>query len=133
MQWTDRIQQVKLWLVAAAVVIAVTSLMVSHYLVRDLQREEHNKMKTWAQAMHMLNQADESTDLSLVIAVIAENRKHTALFLGQNADAFRFVKLLFDPCQFAKHFCIPHFCDNEGGQNRSAVRLLIFSGIPRSD
>ena len=73
MQWTDRIQQVKLWLVAAAVMIAVTSLLVSHYLVRDLQREEHNKMKTWAQAMHMLNQADESTDLSLVIAVIAEN------------------------------------------------------------
>ena len=73
MQWTDRIRQVKLWLVVAAVVIAVTSLLVSHYLVRDLQREERAKMEMWAQAMRALSEADENTDLSLVMAVIEEN------------------------------------------------------------
>ena len=73
MQWTDRIRQVKLWLVVAAVVIAVTSLLVSHYLVRDLQREERAKMEVWAQAMRALSEADENTDLSLVMAVIEEN------------------------------------------------------------
>ena len=73
MEWTDRIRQVKLWLVVAAVVIAVTSLLVSHYLVRDLQREERGKMEVWAQAMHALSEADENTDLSLVMAVIEEN------------------------------------------------------------
>ena len=36
MQWTDRIRQVKILLVVAAVVIAVLSLVVSHLLTRDL-------------------------------------------------------------------------------------------------
>ncbi|MBR4897905.1 MAG: HAMP domain-containing histidine kinase [Prevotella sp.] len=84
MQWTDRIQQVKLWLVVAAVVIAVTSLLVSHYLVRDLQREERAKMEVWAQAMRALSEADENTDLSLVMAVIEEN--HTIPIVVLDVD-----------------------------------------------
>ena len=36
MQWTDRIRQVKIVLFVAAIVLAVLSLVVSHYLVRDL-------------------------------------------------------------------------------------------------
>ena len=73
MQWTDRIRQVKILLVIAAVVIAVVSLLVSHYLVRDLQREERAKMETWAEALRALNEADESTDLTLVLNVIQGN------------------------------------------------------------
>ena len=69
MQWTDRIRQVKILLVLAAIVIAVTSLLVSHYLVKDLSKEERKKMETWAQALHALNHADENTDLSLVLEV----------------------------------------------------------------
>ena len=73
MQWTDRIRQVKIILVVAAIVIAVVSLLVSHLLVRDLQREERNKMEIWAEALHALNNADETTDLSLVLNVIQGN------------------------------------------------------------
>ena len=73
MQWTDRIRQVKIFLVIAAVVIAVVSLLVSHYLVRDLPREERAKMETWAEALRALNEADESTDLTLVLNVIQGN------------------------------------------------------------
>ena len=73
MQWTDRIRQVKILLVVAAVVIAVVSLLVSHYLVRDLQREERAKMVTWAEALQTLNNADETTDLTLVLNVIQSN------------------------------------------------------------
>ena len=40
MQWTDRIRQVKVFLVVAAVLIAVVSLVVSHFLVKDLAQEE---------------------------------------------------------------------------------------------
>ena len=57
----------------AAIVIAVVSLMVSHFLVKDLQREERNKMETWAEALNVLNNADENTDLSLVLNVIQGN------------------------------------------------------------
>lgn len=73
MQWTDRIRQVKIILVVAAIVIAVASLMVSHFLVKDLQREERNKMETWAEALNVLNNADKNTDLTLVLNVIQGN------------------------------------------------------------
>ena len=72
-QWTDRMRQVKIWLMVAAAVIAVAALLVSHALVSDLKQEERSKMELWAQAMHALNQADENTDLSLVTAVIEGN------------------------------------------------------------
>ena len=73
MQWTDKIRQVKIVLVVAAVVIAVASLVVSHFLVSDLSKEERNKMETWAQALHTLNNANENTDLSLVLSVLQGN------------------------------------------------------------
>ena len=73
MQWTDRIRQVKIILVMAAVIIAVASLLVSHFLVRDLSVEERHRMEVWAQALHALNEADETTDLSLVLSVMEGN------------------------------------------------------------
>ena len=57
----------------AAVVIAVTSLLVSHFLVKDLSNEERKKMEVWAEALHTLNHADENTDLTLVLNVIQGN------------------------------------------------------------
>lgn len=73
MQWTDRIRQVKIILVVAAVIIAVVSLVVSNSLVKELADEERNKMEIWAEAMRSLNKADENTDLNLVLKVIDEN------------------------------------------------------------
>ena len=73
MQWTDRIRHVKIFLMLSAILIAVGSLLVSHYLVRDLSAEERNKMEVWAEAMRSLNAADENTDLTLVLKVINEN------------------------------------------------------------
>ena len=73
MQWTDRIRQTKIFLVIAAIVIAVVSLLVSHFLVRDLSMEERHKMETWAEALNALNNADENTDMSLVLNVIQSN------------------------------------------------------------
>lgn len=73
MQWTDRIRQVKILLVIMASGITAASLMVSHYLVRDLAIEEQHKMEVWAEAMRSLNNADETTDLNLVLKVIDGN------------------------------------------------------------
>ena len=75
MQWTDRIRQVKIILVLAAVFLVVASLAVSQFLVSDLKEEEQRKMGVWAQAMRTLNNADENTDLSLVLEVL--NGNHT--------------------------------------------------------
>ena len=94
MQWTDRIRQVKIILVIAAVVIAVASLLVSHFLVRDLSKEEHRRMEVWAQALHALNAADETTDLTLVLNVIEGNNTIPVIVLDAegNINDFRNIK-----------------------------------------
>lgn len=73
MQWTDRIRQVKIILVLAAIVIAVTSLIISNIFVKDLAKEERNKMEIWADAMRSFNMSDETTDLGLVLKVMNDN------------------------------------------------------------
>ena len=73
MQWTDRIRQVKIFLVVAAILIAVASLLVSRSLTHDLADQERSKMQVWAEAMKSLSAADENTDLSLVLKVLDEN------------------------------------------------------------
>ncbi len=94
MQWTDRIRQVKIILVVAAVVIAVASLLISHFLVLDLSKEEHNRMEVWAQALHALNAADETTDLTLVLNVIEGNNTIPVIVLNDEGgiDDYRNIK-----------------------------------------
>lgn len=87
MVWTDRIRQVKIFFIVAAVIIAVTSLVVSHFLVRDLEEEERNRMEMWAEAMRSLNNADENTDLHLVLKVINENNTIPVVVLDQTGRA----------------------------------------------
>jgi signal transduction histidine kinase len=72
-QWTDRIRQVKILLVVAAVLIAAASLFVSHQLVTDLKTEERTKMDLWAKAMNFVQEANSETDLSLALAFIEGN------------------------------------------------------------
>jgi signal transduction histidine kinase len=98
MQWTDRIRQVKIILVVAAVLIAVASLFISHYLVRDLSVQERQKMEVWAEAMRTLNNADENTDLNLVLKVIDENNTIPVIVLNSSGEAviFRNVDLSGD-------------------------------------
>ena len=95
MQWTDRIRQVKILLVLAAVIVAVTSLLVSHYLVKDLSNEERKKMEVWAQALHALNHADENTDLSLVLDVIQGNNTIPVIVLDKtgHVDDYRNIAM----------------------------------------
>lgn len=95
MQWTDRIRQVKIVLVVAAVIIAVASLLVSHILVADLSEEERNKMEIWAQALHALNNADESTDVTLILNVIQGNNTIPVIVLdpGGNVMDYRNIDI----------------------------------------
>lgn len=88
MHLVDRIRQVKIVLVVAAVVIAVASLVVSHFLVRDLSVEEHNRVEVWAEAMRSLNNADETTDLELVLKVIESNNTIPIIVLDERGKVY---------------------------------------------
>ena len=95
MQWTDRIRQVKIVLFVAAIVLAVLSLVVSHFLVRDLYAEERSKMEIWSEAMRTLNNADENTDLNLVLKVINDNNTIPVIVVDKmgNVQTFRNLKI----------------------------------------
>lgn len=94
-QSSDPIRRVKVILLLAAVLIAGASLVVSHFLIRDLKEEERINMGVWAEAMRSLNQADESTDLNLVLKVINGNNCIPVIVLdGQDrVTTFRNIEL----------------------------------------
>lgn len=89
------IRNIKIALVVAAVIIAAASLVVSHYLVRDLAIEERNRMEVWAEAMRSLSTAEENTDLNLVLKVINENNTIPVIVTDDmgNVQTFRNVVL----------------------------------------
>ena len=79
-------RQVKILLVVMAVVMSVGSLVISHFLVRDLKREEQRKMEIWAEAMRSFNSADEYTDLTLVLTVINSNSTIPVVVLDREGE-----------------------------------------------
>ncbi len=89
------ITRVKFGLVITAVLIAAVSLFVSNALIEDLSREERGRMEIWAEAMRSLINADENTDLSLVLEVINSNHTIPVIVLdGEgNVTTFRNVSL----------------------------------------
>ncbi len=93
MQWTDRIRQMKIVLVVAAILIAAGSLVVSHILTRDLEQQERSRMQVWAEAMRTLNKADENTDLGLVLKVLNENNTIPVIVLDSHGNVSDFRNL----------------------------------------
>ena len=77
MIWTDKIRQVKIALMSAAVLIAGVSLVVSHFLVKDLAREERRRMEIWAEAIRTLSVAESDADLNLVLKVLEQMKSRT--------------------------------------------------------
>jgi signal transduction histidine kinase len=92
----ERIGKLKPLLVVVAVFIAIASLVTSHILIRDLQREEAKSMEVWAEAMKSLNTADENTDLNLVLKVINGNDKIPIVVLdsARNVLDFRNIDIV---------------------------------------
>ncbi len=80
----QRIRNIKVILVAVAIIIAIASLLTSHLLTRDLQIEETKSVEVWAEAMRSLNNADENTDLNLVLKVINGNNTIPVIVMDQN-------------------------------------------------
>jgi signal transduction histidine kinase len=73
MEWFNRTRTIKISLILIAVLLGVASLIFSSRLVNDLAEEESTRMEIWTEAMRTFNDADEGTDLSLVLTVIRGN------------------------------------------------------------
>lgn len=86
-------KRIRTILIVAAIVIAVSSLFVSQSLVKDLSREEHSKMELFAQAYQSLSDADENTDLSLVLAVMSGNQTIPVIVVDETGDVKSFLNI----------------------------------------
>ena len=122
MQWTDQIRRVKIFLVMAAVAIAVVSLVVSHILIRDLAREEHNKMEVWAEAIRTLNRADENTDINLVLKVINGNNTIPVIVLDPKGTVQAYRNIDIHNC--ANYADTMRFVGNMGHELLGESRVM---------
>jgi hypothetical protein len=86
----ERIQHIKYLLILIAVFIAIGSLLISNYLISDLEKEERGRMEIWSEAMRSLNTADENTDLNLVLKVINGNHTIPVIVVDKNDEVMTY-------------------------------------------
>lgn len=86
-------KRIRTILIVVAIIIAFISLFVSQSLVKDLSREEHSKMELFADAYRSLDDADENTDLGLVLAVISGNKTIPVIVVDENGDIRSYLNI----------------------------------------
>ena len=69
----DTRQWLKLGFIFTAILIAMASLVVSDFLIKDLAQEERQKMEVWADATRLTASTNVSLDMSLVLKIIQGN------------------------------------------------------------
>jgi len=74
--------------ILVAIVIAFGSLFVSHYLVRDLSKEERNKMEIWAEATKELVSNAENAKVSLIAQIITGNTTIPVISYDKESDFY---------------------------------------------
>lgn len=86
-------KRIRTVLIVVAIIIAVSSLFVSQSLVKDLSREEHSKMELFAQAYQSLSDADENTDLGLVLSVLSGNKTIPVIVVDENNEVKSYLNI----------------------------------------
>ena len=73
---------------AVAIAIALVSLVFSNGLVRELAKEERNKIEIWAAATELLAKSDESNDMNLVLQVLQSNKTIPVILYDKANEMF---------------------------------------------
>lgn len=69
----DSRQRLKYVFIIGAVVIAIASVFVSDLLIKDLAREERQKIEVWAEATRVVTSEDPSLNMKLILQIIQGN------------------------------------------------------------
>ena len=76
-------QTFKLVFIVAAVLIALSSMIFTHRLVRELSDEEKKKMEIWADATQRLIDDDFNNDISFLLKIIEANTTIPVVILNE--------------------------------------------------
>lgn len=126
----DRIKQLKIVLVTTAIIIAIASLAVSHTLVSDLSRKERASMEVWAEAMRAFSDADEQTDLTLVLRVINGNDYIPVIVLSGQNEVVDFRNIRIKAPTYADSIA---FIQNYANQLIEKGNVIEISGVSTTD
>ena len=69
----DSRQRWKLGFIFAAVLIAMASVVVSDLLIKDLAREERQKIEVWSEATRVMTSENPSLNMNLILKIIQGN------------------------------------------------------------
>ena len=65
----DSRQRWKLGFIFAAVLIAMASVVVSDLLIKDLAREERQKIEVWSEATRVMTSENPSLNMNLILKI----------------------------------------------------------------
>ena len=82
----DSRQLVKYAFVVIAIAIAVVSLVFSNRLVKELAKEERNKVEIWAAATELLATGDENADMNLVLQILQSNKTIPVILYDKSTE-----------------------------------------------
>ena len=69
----DSRQRWKFGFIFAAVLIAILSVVVSDLLIKDLAREERQRMEIWSEATRVMTSENPSLNMQLILKIIQGN------------------------------------------------------------
>ena len=69
----DARQRWKLGFIFAAILIAIASVVVSDLLIKDLAREERQKIEVWSEATRVMTSENPSLNMNLILKIIQGN------------------------------------------------------------
>lgn len=80
----DSRQRLKLVFIFTAILIAIASVVVSDMLIKDLAREERQKMEVWADATRAAGSENLGQNMALILRIIEGNTSIPVILCDQN-------------------------------------------------
>ena len=140
----DSRQRLKFLFIIAAMCIAVASVFVSDLLIKDLAREEREKIEIWAEATRVLTSEDPSLNMNLILKIIQGNTSIPVMLCNDKDSVMNYKnielpeknaeKFLAEKVQELKHKNQPIPIDMEDGtfqylyydDSTNLKRLLVY-------
>ena len=88
--WTDRIRTGRLLIIIVAAVAVIAFLFVSNNLVKELARQERDRMDIWARATERLAKADVDADFDFLLSIISQNNTIPVMISDANFNISEF-------------------------------------------
>ena len=79
----DSRQRWKLAFIFVAILIAIASGVVSDLLIKDLAREERQKMEIWSEATRVMTSENPSLNMNLILKIIQGNTSIPVILCGE--------------------------------------------------